>query len=1135
MAATLVALAFQARDAHAVTVPSQFVVENPAPGVGFDTPVAMAFLPSGRMLVAEKRGRVYSVWNGVKHSTPMLSRENEVLNEHDRGFLGIAVDPNYPANRYVYFLYTVDPDSNGSDTNNDAFGRLVRYQVSAADSNVVAPSTRTVLMGRNWREGPLVASPSHTIGGLRFGRDGSLLVTIGDGGQYTQVDPGGMDASAFSAIRTDPYEDIGAFRAQYLGSLCGKLLRVNPANGHGYPSNPFYDGDPASVQSRVWAYGLRNPFRFTVRPGTGSTNPTDGNPGALYVGDVGWATWEEMNVAAQGGMNFGWPCYEGVGPNQGYEDAEPAHHGCETIGTPSNPSEYTPPIAAWHHDDPNASTPPGFKGNTSVGGVFYTGTSYPVQYRGQYFFADYGQDWIKVAVLNESHELQQVMSFATSAGGPVDLAVHPIDGDVYYVSVYGELRRIRFTGQPGNDPPVANAGGTPDLGAPPLVVDFSSAGSSDADNDPLTFSWNFGDGQGSSSPNPQHTYPNTGTFQAILTVGDGRGGFGRDTVVIVVGVPGSFPTTAVLDGFDRPNGALGSNWVDPAYGLSGVQVLDNRLAHTCCYQAPVWSPTSFSSDQEAYVTITELAAGEPGHDLMLKVQGNSWSSAHVEVRYDDIQHHVGVHTYTPGSGWVQRGGYIPATFVSGDQLGARAHGNGLVEVFRNGFLIGSVSLGDWPFASAGGRIGLTLDGTSGARFDDFGGGTTVLIVNTPPAATVLGPADGTFYVAGDVIALSGAGIDVEQHGDSLDYRWEVDIHHNTHVHPNSIVATGVTASYQAEHHDDGTGVHERIRLIVTDREGLRDTAAVSIYPEVDLEPSALVTTPSQPGTTAPATYRFKLYNRGRMLAPISRWRLVADATLLAEGDAVVPALDSLTVILNLPPALAAGSYDLRVALDSLAAVVETSETNNAAMRRMTVIDGPGPDELPPLFTLGPTVDAHAQQATIAWHTNEPTTGIVRWGPTPNLGDSVSTSLDSLHAAPIVNLSPSTLYFFQIVAYDTAANQTVAALDSFVTDNPPVSVSGSPPMFALSRPYPNPSSGAVALRIELPRSARVSFTVLDVQGRQAWAEPEREMTAGRWTLRWSGQGMSGARMPAGVYLARVMVDGRPYLRRIALVR
>jgi glucose/arabinose dehydrogenase len=104
---------------------------------------------------------------------------------------------------------------------------------------------------------------------------------------------------------------VGAYRAQLVGSHAGKLLRLDPITGNGVPSNPFYDpGAPRSARSRVWAMGLRNPYRFARRPESGSHDPNDADPGSLYIGDVGWDTWEDIQVATVGGRNFGWPVFE---------------------------------------------------------------------------------------------------------------------------------------------------------------------------------------------------------------------------------------------------------------------------------------------------------------------------------------------------------------------------------------------------------------------------------------------------------------------------------------------------------------------------------------------------------------------------------------------------------------------------------------------------------------------------------------------------------------------------------------------------------------------------------------------------------------------------------------------------------
>ena len=247
--------------AGAALVPAQFVDESVSPGATFTEPTAIAYLPGGRMLVAEKRGRVYSIAGGVKSANPLWSRENEVMDDGDRGLLGIAVDPNYVANHFIYLLYSVDPDSDGVDTTpTDDFGRLTRYRISFTDSTTVDASSRTILFGVSWRYGPVHCFNSHAVGALRWGSDGSLLVSAGDGASWATHDAGGLDAGDFGPgpNQTDPYQDIGSFRAQSLNSLNGKLLRINPANGAGYRSNPYFDGNPYSNRSRVWAYGLQS-------------------------------------------------------------------------------------------------------------------------------------------------------------------------------------------------------------------------------------------------------------------------------------------------------------------------------------------------------------------------------------------------------------------------------------------------------------------------------------------------------------------------------------------------------------------------------------------------------------------------------------------------------------------------------------------------------------------------------------------------------------------------------------------------------------------------------------------------------------------------------------------------------------
>jgi glucose/arabinose dehydrogenase/PKD repeat protein len=932
--APLLAVLAVVSPARAITLPANFISENATPGTSFDTPTGIAFLPDGRMLVCEKKGRLLLVTNGVVQGTPVWSSLNEVLDQNDRGLLDVAVDPQFATNHRIYLLYTVEPDSNGVDTDNDAFGRLTRYELTTGNPMQTIASSRAILMGVDWPRGPLSASPSHTIGRLQFASDGSLLVSIGDGASYTLTDDGGNDAPAFGAGRTDPNEDIGAFRAQYLSSLCGKVLRINPANGQGYPSNPWYDGNPSSVPSRVWEYGLRNPYRFVIRPGTGATNPSTGDPGTLYIGDVGYTLWEEISVAKVSGKNFGWPCYEGFSSNSSYQAAEPLHHDCTTLGTPTNPAPHTPPLMSWHHTDPALSQPPGIRGNAIAGVEFYTGTRYPALYRGQLFFADYGRNWIKVARVDANDNLLSVVDFADDAEGPVGMVADPIDGDLHYVSINtGEVRRIRWTGSTGNSAPIANATGTPLVGVYPLAVSFSSAGTTDPDGDPITTSWSFGDATGSTAANPSHTYMQPGIYDAVLMVADTAGGVARDTVTVMALASGAFPTTAVLDNFNRPDGPVGGSWVGTT---SGLVISGQDLTQPSGSPSAVWGGQAFGQNQEAYIRFDAVTLIAPEHDLMLKVQGLSWDLGHIEVRWDATYPRIAVGSYTPGIGWRGHGTFTGVTFGVGDQLGARAFSNGIVQVLKNGTVVGTCSVTDWPFYRQGGYLGLTLSGATASRLDDFGGGNTVISSNTPPVAVIEQPADGSFYVINEPIQLQGRGDDSQTAASDLAYEWKVELLHNNHAHP-SLTASTRNASFVTESHEDGTGTRYRISLEVTDPGALKDTTSITIWPEVDLTPTLAATGPWNSGSNT--TLQFKLHNKGRVISRRFHWTAMASALLLAEGDTTIAPLDSITITRSVKVLLPAATHALRVVADTLGEVVETNEGNNAAVRPLVVNDG----------------------------------------------------------------------------------------------------------------------------------------------------------------------------------------------------
>ena len=257
-----------------------------------------------------------------------------------------------------------------------------------------------------------VDGPSHTVDDLVFGPDGALYVSAGDGTLQPDLN----------------------VRAQNVDSLAGKILRINPLTGAGYADNPFYDGDPNSNRSKVYALGLRNPYRFTFDPA-----------GQLVVGDVGGERWEEIN-RGDPGANFGWPCLEGPLPNSG----DPA---CAAVLSGAAPT-----TAAWHsyaHAD-------GY--SAAIGGDFYTGDKYPAAYQGAYFFADHNHAALLYLPAGAGGD-DQAQEFATNVIAPVQISMGP-DGSLYVLSfVDGTLSRIRYTGDGSEPAPVPTPAATDDPSA----------------------------------------------------------------------------------------------------------------------------------------------------------------------------------------------------------------------------------------------------------------------------------------------------------------------------------------------------------------------------------------------------------------------------------------------------------------------------------------------------------------------------------------------------------------------------------------------------------------------------------------------------------------------------------------------
>jgi glucose/arabinose dehydrogenase len=264
------------------TVDPAFVDQVVATGLVL--PTSMARLPDGRVLVAEKAGRVRVVKNGQVLVAPFLDFSAITNAALDRGLISVTVGPDFATTGYVYLTFVYDYD--GSDASTPTTSRLVRV---TANGDVMLANSQVVMLGPDTGGGCASQTsptcldenfPSHTIDQVTVAADGTLWVSLGDSANFDNPDQLSL-------------------RSQNLDSYRGKLLHV-AANGDGLTSNPFYTNSVTTVRSKVYAYGFRNPYRFSINP----VNNT------IYVGDVGWGTVEEVDVVAPG-ANYGWPCYEG--------------------------------------------------------------------------------------------------------------------------------------------------------------------------------------------------------------------------------------------------------------------------------------------------------------------------------------------------------------------------------------------------------------------------------------------------------------------------------------------------------------------------------------------------------------------------------------------------------------------------------------------------------------------------------------------------------------------------------------------------------------------------------------------------------------------------------------------------------
>ncbi len=421
-------------------------------------PMALRFLPDGRVIVAEQAG-VLKLYPDAQTDAPvvLLDHRAEVFMREGshHGLLGLAVDPDFGQEPYVYVLYAraapigapaavyggpgedID-ECPGGAADCVAGARLSRFRFETATSL----GAEQVLV-EDWCS----SAVTHSIGSIVFGPDGALLASGGEAGHVT-VDWGhvseppnlcGDPPVPANQEPSLPDAEGGSLRSQDLRTrddptgLDGTIIRVNRETGEALPDNPLAS-DPEENARRIVAYGLRNPFRFVIRPGTSE----------IWIADVGWEEFEEINrivdPLAGPPPNFGWPCYEGPNREPHWEprgaticqdlyDSPPADLAFPTLSFARGPLDEIPCVGG---------------GAAMSGLAFYDGDMFPDEYDGALFLADQQLRcmWTMTADANGLPDPATIRQFRVKVQ-PIDIQIGP-DGALYYVDRDQSAHRIYY-------------------------------------------------------------------------------------------------------------------------------------------------------------------------------------------------------------------------------------------------------------------------------------------------------------------------------------------------------------------------------------------------------------------------------------------------------------------------------------------------------------------------------------------------------------------------------------------------------------------------------------------------------------------------------------------------------------------
>ncbi|GAA3504194.1 lectin [Streptomyces prasinosporus] len=518
-------------------------------------PMTLAVLPDRSVLHTSRDGTLRRT---DASGTTTVAGRLDVYSHDEEGLQGVAVDPGFAANRFVYLYYAPKLDTPAGDAPSDGsaadfapfdgVNRLSRF-VLRPDGTLDTASERKIL--------DVPASRGlccHVGGDIDFDADGNLYLSTGDDTNpfasdgYTPIDERASRNPAYDAQRS----------AGNTNDLRGKILRIKVQADGSYtvpPGNLFPPGT-GRTRPEIYAMGFRNPFRMSVDQATGTVYVGDYGPDAGTASPSrGPAGQVEFNRITRAG-NYGWPYC--TGRNDAYVDHDFASGSSGArfdCSAPRNTSprntgltDLPPAQPAWIPYDGGSVPEFGTGSESPMGGPVYrydadsaSDVKFPEEYDGDFFAGEFGRRWIKRIETGGDGTVQSINAFPWNGTQVMDMAFGP-DGALYVLD-YGTgyfngdhnsaLYRIEHV--TGGRAPVAQATADITSGVAPLEVAFSSAGTTDPDGDTLSYAWTFGDGATSTAADPSHTYTANGQYTATVKVTDPTGRSATASVRITVG------------------------------------------------------------------------------------------------------------------------------------------------------------------------------------------------------------------------------------------------------------------------------------------------------------------------------------------------------------------------------------------------------------------------------------------------------------------------------------------------------------------------------------------------------------------------------------------------------------------------